>query len=48
MDHEMLLFQTRQDFIDLHQALARGETVKVEHYDRIARDYIRWMRIILN
>ncbi|EGL83528.1 hypothetical protein CathTA2_0924 [Caldalkalibacillus thermarum TA2.A1] len=41
MDREMLLFQTRQDFIDLHQALHRGETVTVERYDRITRELMK-------
>lgn len=38
MDREMMLYQARQDFIDMHKDLFEGKYISTEHYDRIARD----------
>jgi hypothetical protein len=36
MNHEMLLFQARQDFIDMHKDMFEGKELTLERYDKIA------------
>jgi|GEM_PF-3782747 len=38
MNHEMMTYQARQDFIDMHKDLAMGKQVSIERYDQISRD----------
>jgi hypothetical protein len=38
MNHEMMLYQTRQDFIDLFLALSQGQAYSLQHIERIVRD----------
>jgi hypothetical protein len=41
MNHEMMLFQARQDFIDLHQEILKGKVVTLEKYDSITSDLVK-------
>ncbi|GAA0374251.1 hypothetical protein [Bacillus horti] len=41
MNHEMMLFQARQDFIDMHKELLEGRQLTLEKYDLIASDLKR-------
>lgn len=41
MNQEMMLFQARQDFIDLHKELLQGKTVSLERYNTIASDLLK-------
>jgi hypothetical protein len=38
MNHEMMTYQARQDFIDLHSDLFHGKQVTLAKYDQIARE----------
>ena len=38
MNHEMMIYQARQDFIDMHKELINGEFVELEKYDSITKD----------
>lgn len=38
MNQEMMLFQARQDFIDMHKDLLAGRRVTVEKYDQLATE----------
>lgn len=38
MNNEMMLFQARQDFIDLHQDLFAGKRIRLEKYEQITSD----------
>jgi hypothetical protein len=38
MNNEMMLFQARQDFIDLHKELFEGKETTIERYDAISGD----------
>jgi hypothetical protein len=38
MNHEMMLFQARQDFIDMHKDLLHGKELTLERYDLIAKE----------
>lgn len=38
MNNEMMLFQARQDFINMHKDLLAGKKLTLEHYDSITKD----------
>lgn len=38
MNHEMMLFQARQDFIDMHKDILNGTELTLERYDLIANE----------
>lgn len=38
MNNEMMLFQARQDFIDMHKDLQAGQSITLEKYDQISAD----------
>lgn len=43
----MLLYQARQDFIDMHFELFNGKTITLEHYNKIADELLRMDEINL-
>lgn len=47
MNNEMLLYQARQDFIDMHFDLFRGKAITLEHYDQITQELLRMDEINL-
>lgn len=36
MNNEMMLWQARQDFIDMHKDILAGKKVSLAHYDQVA------------
>jgi hypothetical protein len=38
MNHEMMLFQARQDFIDMHKDILQGKELTLERYDLISKE----------
>lgn len=38
MNHEMMLYQTRQDFVDLFLALFSGERYTIQHIEQLVTD----------
>lgn len=38
MNNEMMLFQARQDFIDLHKEMFEGKEATLERYEAISND----------